>query len=308
MDLDAAHLQDLEHLERRRVVSLDGRDDERVGLALVDLLDGVFVHLVEVEEQVFFVQGGRFDHALRKDELVIDEVPQPPPAAGPGIDKVHALVEEARLDLVRLDVDGAGDADRGRLAEDAEDVVEPGGVVAGADPPGRVGAAVDDAAHAVFLQVVAHLGADEVDAAPDRGLDIRQRRVHEGRHEETRAVGALLVLVDVDLRQPVVVEDLGHGPRFGQVEHVPVAVVVVAGVMVIEPGHIPAFELACPTYFRYQSTTIWLPSGLCEGTRRTTTSFRRLAGVEEGLARDEIVGQLHRHLGGCDLGRVEASR
>ena len=66
MDLDPADLQDLEHLERRRIVPLDGRDDEGVRLALVDLLDRVLGHLVEVEEQVLLVEAGRLDHALRQ--------------------------------------------------------------------------------------------------------------------------------------------------------------------------------------------------------------------------------------------------
>ena len=46
MDFDAAHHQDVEHLEHRRVVVLFGRDDEGVGLVPFDFLDRQFVHLV----------------------------------------------------------------------------------------------------------------------------------------------------------------------------------------------------------------------------------------------------------------------
>ena len=295
MDLDAARFQDLEHLERRRIVPLKGRDDESVGLTLVDLLDGVLVHLVKIEEEVFLVQAGRLDHALRQDELVVDDVAEPPPAARPGVDEVHPFFVVAIRDLVRFDVDRGGGPDRGGFAEDADDIVEPGRVVAGADPPGRVGAAVDDAAQAVLLEVVAHLRADQVDPPPDHGLDVRQGRVHEGRDEEPGARRAHLVLVDVDLGQPVVVKDLGHGPGLGQVEHVPVAVVVVAGVVVVEPGHAAALVLGADV-FPVPVDDHLVAVRVVARHEEDDDVVEDLAGVEEGPAGDEVVGELHRHL------------
>jgi len=121
--------------------------------------------------------------------------------------------------------------------------VEPGGVVAGSDVPAGEAPAVNDALEAVFLEVVAQVGSEQVDAPPDERLDIRDGRIHERGDEETGPVGPHLVLVEVDLGEPVVIKNAVDGPRFTEVGHEPVAVVVVAGVMVVEPGHVPALEL-----------------------------------------------------------------
>ena len=76
--------------------------------------------------------------------------------------------------------------------------------------------------------------AERARRAGERGVDVRLPRVGVGRHEEPRAARAHLVHVVHDLRVPTLV-DVAHGePRFLLREHVPVAVVVVAGVGVVE--------------------------------------------------------------------------
>ena len=52
--------------------------------------------------------------------------------------------------------------------------------------------------------------ADEVHLAPDQRMDVGVDRIGERRDEHARAVRAHLVLVDEDLRKPLVVD----GPRF----------------------------------------------------------------------------------------------
>ena len=59
--------------------------------------------------------------------------------------------------------------------------MEPGSVIAGADPPACKASSMDNAFKAVLLQVIGHVCSAEVDAAPEEGLDIGNRRVHKGR-------------------------------------------------------------------------------------------------------------------------------
>ena len=242
MDFDAADLEDIEHFQHGRIIVLDGGDDEGVRLALLDRLDRILVHPPGVEEEFLLVEGGRPQQAERQRQLVVDDVPQPPPAARPGVGELDPFLGVGRRDLRRFDVDGRGQPDRGHFAQQAENVVEPGRVVAGADVPAGEAPAVDDALEAVLLEVEGHVGSDEVDAPPDERLDVGDGRVHERRDEQAGFVGAHLVLVEVNLGEPVMVQDLVDGPGFREVGHEPVAVVVVAGVIVIQPGHFPALE------------------------------------------------------------------
>ena len=54
-------------------------------------------------------------------------------------------------------------------------------------------------------------GADEVRLAPDQRMDVGIDRIGERRDEHARAVGAHLVLVDPDLRIPLVVDGVADG-------------------------------------------------------------------------------------------------
>ena len=74
-------------------------------------------------------------------------------------------------------------------------------------------------------------------------MDVGIERIGERRDEHARALGAHLVLVDEELRVPLVVDGAAQGPRLGLREHVPVAVVVVADVVVVEPRQPAALVL-----------------------------------------------------------------
>ncbi len=252
------------------------------------------------------MQGGRFDQALGDDELVVDDVAQAPPAARPGIDEVHHFIDVGFGELRRLDVDRRGQADRGRLAQHADGVVQPGSIVAGSYVPAGIAAAVDDPALAVLLKVVGHGRAQQVGRPPDERVDVGQRRIHERRDENAGLVGALLVLVEVHERKPVLIEDLTDGPRLGQVEHEPVAVVVVAGIIMIEVRHIAALELGADVFLVPVHDHL-LAVRVVGGAEKEDGVAEDFLGVVGSLARDEVVGQLHGHLGSPDLAGVEAA-
>ena len=306
MDFDSSLKEDIEHPQHGQVVMLHGRDDEGVRLAFVLGLDGDLVHPVEVEQELLLVEGGGPDQALGERQFIIDEVPQPPPAARPGIGVFHAPLDVVPSDLGGLDIDRRGEIGGGPFAEKADDVVQPARVVAGADPPAGKASGVDDAPEAVLLEVISHVRSAEVDAPPEEGLDIGDRGVHIGRDEHPGGPGAHLMLVDVNLGEPVLVEDPAHGLRFGKVEHEPVPVVVVSRIALIEPGHGRAFVFrtevfAVPVAFHLLSVRVRRRN---EKHDDVLEDFVR---GEGGLAGDQVVGQLHRHLGRGDFGRMQVA-
>ena len=69
---------------------------------------------------------------------------------------------------------------------------------------------------------------------------------------------------------PLGVEEPREVAALGEVHHERVAIDVVAGVLVIQPRHRPAFERRALDLL-YQSTTSRWPSGLSIGMRITTT-------------------------------------
>ena len=87
-----------------------------------------------------------------------------------------------------------------------------------------------------------------------------------------------LVLVVENLWKPVVEEQLGDGACLGQVQHEPVAIVIVSGVLLIEDRQRRGLRRRCPRSRRYQCEIISRPSGLITGTCSRITS-RRIAWV-----------------------------
>ncbi|MBA7714172.1 hypothetical protein ES703_123189 [subsurface metagenome] len=142
---------------------------------------------------------------------------------------VHATQAGLRV------VGGRSVADAGGLGQDADAVVPQGCLGHGALEEGVEDGAGDDAGKAAVSEVGYHVVAQHVDGGGEAGVDVGVDGVLVRGHEEAGAVGAHLVLVVDDLRKPVVIEHSGHQAGFGQVEEEPVAVVVVAGVVVIQP-------------------------------------------------------------------------
>ena len=102
------------------------------------------------------------------------------------------------------------------------------------------------------------------------------------------------------------VEDLGHGPGLGQVEHEPVAVVVVAGVVVIEERHVSALEFGADVFLVPVDDHLFAVR-VVGGAEQQNDVAEGLFCVVGRLARDQVVGQLHGHLGGPDLAGVQAA-
>ena len=76
--------------------------------------------------------------------------------------------------------------------------------------------------------------AHDVDPRDDGGVEVGVERIAEGRHEEALAARPLLVHVPIDLREPGVVQQLRDDAGLGLGQHEPVAVVVVARVVLVE--------------------------------------------------------------------------
>ncbi len=102
------------------------------------------------------------------------------------------------------------------------------------------------------------------------------------------------------------VQDLVHGPGLGQVEHEEIPVVVVAGVVMIEPGHVPALigrahVLAVPVRDHLLAVGV---DGRREEDNDVVEDLRR---IEGSPARHQVVCELERHLAGGDLRGMQAA-
>lgn len=209
------------------------------------------------------------------------------------------------MQLAGLDVDGGGDAGAGDFGEQADDVFPPGGVAGAAGPIAVVDHVVADAGFAGFLQAHGHVGAEQVGQAEDHGIHFEVKRIGLRRDEHARAGATHLVLVKEHLREPLVVEDVVHHLSFLLGEHVEVAVVIVANVVVVEPGHAAAFEfgsevLVVPVDYQYLTVGVDGGHDDHDDVVEPSEHFRVGGG-------GDVVSELHRHLGGADFGGVNGA-
>ena len=162
-----------------------------------------------------------------------------PRASRPWRGIVHAAARLAN------GVDGEGDrrAESGArgLGEDADHVVPRRCRAKAAVPPEIVGLLMRDAGHPGVVQCGRHLRADEIHPRDQGGIEVRIDRILERRDEETHAVRAHLVHVVHDFREPFLVQHACDEPRLDLRQHEPVAVVVVAHVLVVQPRQRTAF-------------------------------------------------------------------
>ena len=204
-----------------------------------------------------------------------------------------------------LDAHGRGQA-RGRdLRQEARDVLPVPGGARAARPVPVVLIGVDDAALALLLQAQRHRGPDEVHLAPDQGMDVGVDGIGVGRREDARAGRAHLVLVQPDLREPLVVDGAVEGLRLLLREHEPVAVVVVPDVVVVDPGHPAALVRGAevlPVPLRLHDLAVRIERR-DEQDHDLVQAPPRLRVLRGGQG----VGPLHRHLRGADLGRVDVA-
>ena len=169
----------------------------------------------------------------------LDDVGQTPLPALPGLEEVPApdlriVAASLAVEPVRGDDHGRREAGAGRLAE------KPHRSVVALVVAGRRVVVVDAVnQHALPAgrgEVDRHRGAEGVDLLDDQRVDVGIDGIDPGRNEDARPVAAHLMHVVDDLGVPGVVHLLDGQPRLLLAEDVPVAVVVVAGVAVVELG------------------------------------------------------------------------
>src|SRR5699024_6335481 len=96
----------------------------------------------------------------------------------------------------------------------------------------------DSAGHIIKRKTLHHGRAYLTHSGCYPRMDARVYRVSIGRKRYPGPFGSRLVMVVYDLRKPLAIYFLGNGPRFGHVVHKPIAVVVVAHVVMIQPRRI----------------------------------------------------------------------
>ena len=173
-------------------------------------------------------------------------------------------------------------------------------------PPHVVGDARGDAREASARQVEERARPKDVDPCDDGGVEVGVERIAEGGDEEPLLRRALLVDVPVDLRVPDLVEELGDDLRLSLRQHEPVAVVVVAGVVLVELQE-PRALVRRTDVLAIPARDVVEPIGV---ERRGEQDDHILTHPlpELVLRGREEVGELHRELRGGALGRVHRAR
>ena len=170
--------------------------------------------------------------------------------------------------------------------------------------PAGIDRGADDAGLARGLELGAHVAAEPGDLAPHQRIAIGTNRLGVRRDEEARVAAAHLVMIHVGLRQPVAIHQLADVLRLRQVEREAVAVVVVAGVLLVQPRQVRTPRAACRRIFMYQSAIICVPSGLIDGSTMLITlsriAHRLFVGAGQAVV-DELGGRLRRR----HFGRVQ---
>ncbi len=276
IDFNAAEVQGFEQSVDGAGVVLTSREDERPRPSVLADFDGLLAQAdLRLDELDPFV-GDRFEQGLGQRPFGIDDVAQRPAPAEPRARVVVARHHVRRRRHGRVGVAFAGvlplfargyvlrrlaergpllfnrhrQVGAGDLRQHADHVVEPGAAQKPTLPPGRVALVVADAGEAGFVQALVHGEADLADFGPDGGVDIRVDGIAERRHEYPHASVPLLVLVEVNLREPFLIEQAVHVAALDLGHHERVAIVVVPDVGVIEPRQ------TCPALFRPADTVV----------------------------------------------------
>ncbi len=307
-----------------RIALAGDRQHHRGGVALLRVLDGLQVDLVDLPQERLAPVGRRVEQGHRRGHLVVDDVAQGPVAAEPGARVVEAGGDVGRrrqqvaqredgtvaaagrlVERRALLIGGCRDADAGHLGEQADLVVPPARPGHGAFPEVRVRRVVDDADLALGLERRGlRLPQDRVPPV-DQRVHVRVDGIGRRHHEHARAVARHLVLVQPDDGEPVVPHELGGELALLQVEHEHVAVVVVPRVRMVEE--------------RQRAVRVLRADVAVEpvGDQNLAVRIEARHQQEDHVVQDlpdlgrvvggEPVDQLERHLGRADLGRVDAA-
>ena len=140
-------------------------------------------------------------------------------------------------------------------------------------------------------------------SAGTRGRDrLGERRQPDARRERRR-----LVLHVDDLRLPLAPRARDDLARLDHVQHVGVAIVVVADVLLIQLVAAAQPRTASRRSRDTSSTTMFWPSGLIDGHSIRTTLSRIGLIFGSSACDEQVVGELDRVLRAGDLGRVQAA-
>ena len=243
MDLDALFRQYLDETCDRLGVRLTGRDDERQ--RLVGFFDEIRLAVIIKIAQISRPELCRhLQQAARRDHLDVRDVRRPPYAAFPRFGIVGRGFQKVRQ-APRVAVAGKvlalyrhrrHQARTGRLRQNSDRIVIVRCRTKPAMPPRVVGRVCRDAGDAARLQVSRHLVTDQPDLAQYRRRDSRVRRVIEWRDNKSGRILSLLMDIVNKLREPLLPEKPVDSLSLDEVKHKPVAIIIVAGVVVIKLG------------------------------------------------------------------------
>ncbi len=170
-------------------------------------------------------------------QLIADDVAEAPDAARPRLGIIPApprrvVTEGVAQELPWRDGDRRCQSGAGRFAEDAQAAVI--SLVVPRGTPHIVERVDHHAGPAGARQVRRHAAADRVAFGHDQRIDIRIDGIEPRREEHARRGGLILVEIIDHLRMPDVVQPGNNQLRLLLRQHVPVAVVVMAGVLVVQ--------------------------------------------------------------------------
>src|ERR1700682_6075076 len=87
LDLNLAETKQLQHLSRRPWIRLGARNNERIWRRP---RNGPASHFIEIPEQIATPRRRLVQTALERNQLIVDDVPQPPGAAFPRLKIIPA--------------------------------------------------------------------------------------------------------------------------------------------------------------------------------------------------------------------------
>ena len=192
----------------------------------------------------------------------------------------------------------------GGLSQDPDHVVEVGHGAHPAVPPHRIDHVGDDAWHFLHGEAIGHRRTHHVDARRHPGMDVRVDRIGEWRQEDTRPSRPCLVVVVDDLREPLAVQNSRHRTGLRHVVHEPVAVVVVADIVMVELGR--------PRRLERCLEILSIPIGNDVEPIRVHARHEEQDHVVadllhlRGIFGHDAISEMRHHLGRRDLGRVQA--
>ena len=235
LHLHAARPQDAQQARERQRILLLRRENEREGRLQIAR---PAVHPQERAQPVLAVSGGVIQDGPGGGELIVHDVGEAPGPARPGCGEVPGrrprVVAEAGHEPVAPKLHRRGEIGGSRLRQDPHAAVR---VRVG---PGRAPGIEDrlghDAGPALGHEPRRHRAAERSHRGAQGGVHVRLPGVEVGRDEHARAAPRHLMHVVDDLGPEAVVH-VAHGELGLRLrEHVPVAVVVVTGVLLVEHG------------------------------------------------------------------------